>query len=402
MTLSFANELADPQSYLPPAPTERGPKARNATSARTGDTRSMNGGQDKVNEVVEYISSYGFVFEPWQVAAFIAAVRTKPFVILAGISGTGKTKLPRLVAEATGAEHVVVPVSPNWTDSSDLLGFERITGTFQPGSLLRFAKRAIEEPEKQFFFVLDEMNIARVEYYLAEVLSFIEERRPDTNGRIVSQPMIPNAPDGSWSNVRLPDNLCIVGSVNMDETTHGFSRKVLDRAFVIEFSDVDLAAVGAISKNPKSEPWLSYDWRAAALTLAEHPARNAPEVSQIIETLITINKALTPGQLQVGYRVRDEIVMFCLAAQESSDSFTTSNAGTVDPLDIAIAMKILPRIQGGGQTIRAILKALQEWAAPESDNDGTAAARKGFPFCAERISIMNRRLKESGFTSYWL
>lgn len=406
--LSFAESIADPDDYLPPAPAERGAVAAiPARRPRLGKGASKNI-QQAVDEVIAYLQARGFVFEPWQVAAFITAVRTKPFIILAGISGTGKTKLPRLVAEATSAECLTVPVRPDWSDSSDLLGYERLDGSFNPGALLQCAKRAQEAPEKQFFFVLDEMNIARVEYYLAEVLSQIEERRPDDAGRVASNPLMPHiqADDGEgWGEVRLPDNLCIVGSVNMDETTYGFSKKVLDRAFVIEFSTVDLSAIGEVTEDQTPESWASDDWRPAATALASHPSRNTADVQQMIETLTRVNEILKEGQLQFGYRVRDEIVMFCLAAQQCLDSFTTADTGTVDTLDLAIAMKVLPRIQGGGVTVRRILEGLEAWASSDSAGDtgepGTGE-NINFPFCAERLALMTRRLKESGFTSYWL
>ena len=187
------------------------------------------------------------MFEPWQVAAYVTALRTKPFVILAGISGTGKSKLPALVAKGTGGHANLISVKPDWTDSSDILGYVNLQDEFQPGMLLRLAKKA-QQPENQenhYVVIIDEMNIARVEHYFAEVLSQIENRKPCTNGGFTSEPLIVqniNRPeDQEWSQVCLPSNLAIVGTVNMDESTHGFSKKVLDRAFTIEISDIDLS-----------------------------------------------------------------------------------------------------------------------------------------------------------------
>jgi hypothetical protein len=407
--------MAKPEEYLPPAPAvPAGPTPTGAAPVQRSGTTAVSSipsgvdFQSRVDEVLAYITSRGFVFEPWQVAAFITAVRTKPFVLLAGISGTGKTKLPRLIAEGTGAECRIIPVRADWSDSSDLLGYERLNGSFQPGTLLRFAKEAGNKPEKQFFFVLDEMNIARVEYYFAEVLSYLEERRPNNEGRIVSEPLMPhlieNEDGEKWGEVRLPDNLCIVGSVNMDETTYGFSRKVLDRAFVIEFSTIDLTAISEVTEAPILEPWTSADWRALATSLAAHPARSGMDVQQMIETLTRVNKILEQGQLQFGYRVRDEIVLFCLAAQQCSDSFTTTSMGPVAPLDLAITMKVLPRIQGSGATVRRVLEGLKAWASPDttgtSDEPGTGE-NIVFRSCADRLTLMIDRL-DSGFASYWL
>ncbi|HEY0769197.1 MAG TPA: hypothetical protein VGD31_02610, partial [Sphingobacteriaceae bacterium] len=185
----------------------------------------------------------------------------------------------------------------------------------------------------------------------------------------------------------------------------GFSKKVLDRAFVIEFSTVDLAAIGEVTPSVTPDPWVSVDWRTMANSLASHPLRNTPDVQQIIETLTRVNDVLQQGQLQFGYRVRDEITMFYLAAQQSHNAFTTTDAGTVDPLDLAIAMKVLPRIQGSGDAVGRVLNGLRTWASPDttgtSDEPGTGE-NISFPFCAERIALMIRRLGSSGFTSYWL
>lgn len=173
MILNFQTTPADPTDYLP-----------NPPKSKSQATTSMG----EIATILDFIDSCGYTFEPWQVATFVTALRTKPFLILAGISGTGKTHLPRLVAHATGAEAIIVPVKPDWTDSSDLLGYERLDGGFTPGTLLKVADLAISRPETQFFFVLDEMNIARVEYYFAEVLSVLESRTRSSSGEIISAP----------------------------------------------------------------------------------------------------------------------------------------------------------------------------------------------------------------------
>lgn len=399
MNLSFTNEVAEPDNYLPETVS-----SEPVATSRRSNVLQADDASSRMNGLLEYLNASGFVFEPWQVAAYVTAVRTKPFVILAGISGTGKTKLPGLVAAATGAVCHVEPVRPDWTDSSELLGYQRLNGVFEPGPLLRFAHQAEQSPEEQFFFVLDEMNIARVEYYLAEVLSHIEERREGTDGVIRSQPLRPYAGRGpdepEWSKVCLPGNLCIVGSVNMDETTYGFSKKVLDRAFVIEFSTVDLSAIAGYDPDVARlvNYWGRAEWATEALSLPSHPRRGDGQVQQVVETLTAVNSALEQGQLQVGYRVRDEIAMFCLAADTCIDSFTTEEGGAVHPLDLAVAMKVLPRVQGSGESIRKVLDGLQAWATPDADS----TTQSGFPACADRINLMRRRLSESGFTNYWL
>ena len=230
------------------------------------------------------------------------------------------------------------------------------------------------------------------------MLSHIEERfRVD--GRVVSRSMSPGRSDANWKDVGLPSNLCIVGSVNMDESTQSFSKKVLDRSFVIEFSDIDLSAVGSVTPGQKPAAWSAKDWEQRYLTLAEYPDRTAPFVAEVIEALVAINECLEPAQLQVGYRVRDEIVLFCANARACVSGFTTLEEAGVDPLDLAISMKILPRIQGSGAVVGAALERLNKWAAPAATG---AEPKSTFPYSAERLGIMLKRLRSAGFTSYWL
>jgi hypothetical protein len=395
--LELREMMANPVTYLPPAPGGRVSPPRTSPPVMLSEDGPAVPPPEAMIEVIDYVEAQGFVFEPWQIAAYITALRTKPLVILAGISGTGKTKLPRLVADATGSPLSVLPVQPSWTDSSDVIGFERLSGAFSPGRLLQAAAAAEEDAEHEHILLLDEMNIARVEYYLAEVLSTIEERRLE-NGAVVSSPLAPHASPGEdgreWGGVRLPPNLGLVGSVNMDETTFGFSRKVLDRSFVIEFATVELGVVGDKSAEVREpHPWPVQWWRSPSLTLAGHPDRADSVVRDCIGALSTINEHLAIAQLQVGYRVRDEVAMFCLHAQPYVELFVTRDEEPVDPLDLAITMKVLPRIQGGGPTIRRVLAKLSEWATT-----GTPA----FPMSAARIDIMQQRLDENGYASYWL
>lgn len=392
--------VANPAEYLPVPPVQSQKAATPTTATRGSIIKAA-----AIDEVASFVAAKGFVFDPWQIAAFITAVRTKPFVILAGISGTGKTKLPKLVAEATGAQFRRIPVRPDWTDSSELLGYERLGGgsTFVPGHLLRVAREAQQNPDQQFFVLLDEMNVARVEYYLAEVLSHIEERESQSDGSVASDPLVPNASDDEWRAIRLPGNLTIVGSVNMDETTFGFSRKVLDRSFVIEFSTVSLSSVNPTTAVTKAEPWSVDDWKQQAVSLADHPNHNHEDVGRVITALEAINQALTPLQMQIGYRVRDEIAMFVLSAQDCPDSFVGNDASAINALDVAIAMKVLPRIQGTGPALRTGLEQLITWADPQ-DNAATTTGieTQSFPFCADRLRMMLQRLDETGYTSFWL
>jgi MrcB-like, N-terminal domain/AAA domain (dynein-related subfamily) len=211
-----------------------------------------------LQELLQAIESAGFVYEPWQIASYVTALRTKPFVIVAGVTGTGKSKLPTVVARFTGGRSDVIPVRPDWTDSADVLGYVDLQGVFRPGRLLQVVKTATVEQSHHWTFVIDELNLARVEQYFAEVLSCIEDRHPAPTGGFTTRPLLTlqlKQEDQAWSELALPPNLAIVGTVNMDETTHGFSRKVLDRAFTLELSDIDLTRWIAATSTPAVTSW---------------------------------------------------------------------------------------------------------------------------------------------------
>lgn len=387
MQIATSSAPASPAAYLP------SPAGRVAVPAQPTDL------PDKVKRLCEHIEARGLIFEPWQIAAFVTAIRTKPFVILAGISGTGKTKLTRAVAELSSSEFRLSPVKPDWTDSTEVVGFEGLDGKFRPGPLLVYAQDAENNQSQEFFFLLDEMNIARVEYYFAEVLSLIEDRRRTAANEIVSEPIvtvdITDLTAQGWRDVAIPSNLAFVGSVNMDETTHGFSRKVLDRAFVLEFSDVDLNQLGTAGA-AAADQWSAQDWAVQYLSLNEVPAPHPPVVADSITILTELNGILRNLYVQAGYRVRDEIALFCMNADDCADSFVTRGGDRVDPLDLAIAMKVLPRVQGGGKTVQSVLDSLIQLA------QGNNALGRPLPICLARLENMMARFRDEGFTSYWV
>ena len=209
----------------------------------------------KPKEIIEhahrYMLSKGFQYQVEEIANFYLALKAKPFVILAGISGTGKSQLPKQFAKAIGMEKeqvMLVPVRPDWTDGSDLLGYTGLDNKFKPKDLTIAIIEAQTNPEKPFFFILDEMNLARVEHYFSDFLSVIETREweDEEKANIITDPMLrkevlqtaDNSKD--FKELTWPKNLYLIGTVNMDETTHAFSRKVLDRANSIEMNEVNL------------------------------------------------------------------------------------------------------------------------------------------------------------------
>ncbi len=369
------------------------------------------------------LAARGFVYAPWEVAAYVTALRTKPFVILAGVSGTGKSKLPALVEAATGGTARLLPVRPDWTDSADVLGYVDLQGTFRPGVVFEAARAAAACPDRHLTCILDEMNLARVEHYFAEVLSRIEDRRPAPGGGFESPPLL-DLPVPASAGVRLTPNLALVGTVNMDESAHGFSRKVLDRAFTLELAEVDLTAERSSadplpsadpSVAPPVDPWPASAWYPGVLHPADADARAC--LARVAGVLTDVNTFLAPAQLQVAYRTRDEVALFVWHAQAVAASFRTREGVPVDPLDLALHMKVLPRLAGGSRALRRALLGLLGWAttgAPLPD-EGAAVLdawerascpsylpEARFPRTAARLCLMAARLREEGFTSFWL
>lgn len=371
------------------------------------------------------LEAAGWVYEPWQIAAYITALRTKPFIILGGVSGTGKSELPGLINEIVGgAPRTRISVRPDWTDSSDLLGYRDLKREFRPGDLALAAQAASEDSTRFHVCVIDEMNIARVEHYFAEVLSAIEDRgaAEGGSGTLLNAHLAEDDP--AWANLRIPRNLALVGTVNMDESTFGFSKKVLDRAFTIELSSVDLGrwrrgASGTLGSVPMDIADLTRARRRLS-DLSAEPESVGKRIDDIIRNLGEVNTILTPAQLHLGYRSRDEIVLFVLNAEEVSDAFRSADGTPVDPLDLALMMKVLPRIAGGSRTVRASLAQLLCWACSRAErasseeaattirDEWVAADRppvfagKRYPRSAARLCLMWDRMAEEGFTSFWV
>lgn len=377
--------------------------------------------KDIVAQVKNYIASKGFTYEDGLVENFYLSLKSKPFVILAGTSGTGKTRLVKLFAEACGAttangRYKMVSVRPDWSDSSDLFGHVDLNGKFIPGAIIDFVKKAELDTGKPYFLCLDEMNLARVEYYLSDVLSVIETRDFVSGSIITSDPLVDGTYYGSdksaagkYGTVTLPENLYIIGTVNMDETTFPFSRKVLDRANTIEFSFVDLAPVHKEVLTNVAALDLPNSFLKTEYLLLAQCADQQDKVDEFCVELQAMNRILQGANAHVGYRVRDEIVFYMLN-NESADLLTENDA-----MDNEIMQKILPRIQGSSASVKKMLCELFKHCAGDfrgfqtddsnlSDEMEKVSQKPGCKYkrSAEKIAFMVRRYEEDGFTSYWL
>ncbi len=371
-----------------------------------------------IDNIKKYIKSKGFIYPDGLIENFYLSLKTKPFVLLAGISGTGKTRLVRLFAEALKCKYKLVSVRPDWSDGSDLLGYKNIQGKFVPGAVIDYIKKANENPDEIYFLCLDEMNLARVEYYFSDFLSKMETRRRKgveivTDKLLDSDTFEYEDDREKYGDIIIPENLYIVGTVNMDETTHPFSKKVLDRANTIEFNEVYLA-------NFKLDDGLETDidvipfkvnndfLKAEYLTLKDCLEDDEEFIMEIIDKLVEINNILQEANLQVGYRVRDELCFYMLYnhREELLDKNTA--------FDFQLMQKILPRIQGSGEAIRRVLVKLFEFTtghdlSTEEGNIGEKAmdyvkanSDLLYPRSATKLAYMLKRFEEEGFTSYWL
>lgn len=367
--------------------------------------------KEQIDLVKDYIASKGFSYDGELIENFYLSLKSKPFVILAGTSGTGKTRLVRLFSEAIGANYKLVSVRPDWSDSSDLFGHVNLKGEFVPGAIIDYIHEAAkpENINKPYFLCLDEMNLARVEYYLSDFLSIIETRHKEDGYVVTDEVILDKAASDVYGKIILPENLYVVGTVNMDETTFPFSKKVLDRANTIEFSYVDLVPdFSEIPEKMEAQNCKNSLLKTEYITLmADITTEDRQFVSNICVELQDINKILQGAQAHVGYRVRDEIVFYML---------NNKKAELLDrdiAFDNEIMQKILPRVQGSSASIKDMLCELYKKCAGDYTGLSQASVSEQmqayidtkdckYKKSAEKICYMMRRFEEDGFTSYWL
>ncbi|WP_235338422.1 McrB family protein [Paenibacillus wulumuqiensis] len=399
--------------------------------------------KETLHNIQEYISQRGFYFPEKLTHNFYLSLKSRPFVILAGISGTGKTRLVRLFAEAVGAtvsnkQFHLIPVRPDWSDPADLIGYRDLSGSFKPGPLMNVFVEASkpENRRKPYFVCLDEMNLARVEHYFSDMMSLLETQvwedavdtvqQEDTahtgRKRIVTAPVFPdelldNEEDQSrYGHLGIPENVYIVGTVNMDETTYPFSKRVLDRANTIEFNAIDLMQLPSLTGDsqqlvdvvPVEQSFLRSDYLQLIDALQDHQEL----IIRTTERLVAVNEILEDIHAHVGFRIRDA-VCFYLVYNERFDLMTEDAA-----FDLQLLQKILPRIQGSQSGVRRALVNLLKLClkgsvripSPLEDDDdfwsrwsrGGTPPEARYPESARKLVYMIRRLDEDGFTSYWV
>lgn len=377
------------------------------------------------------------------------ALRTKPFMLLAGISGTGKSRIVKEMAfqtcpeegdlrsdEVTPGNYCLVEVKPNWHDSTELLGYKSVlTEHYVATKFVRFLAKAMCYPKVPFFVCLDEMNLAPVEQYFAEFLSVLESRKKGDDGEITSEPLIEASvfcddeehlyealfgPSttieegvqmtfvGKESQVyetlkrdglRIPSNLIVVGTVNMDETTHQFSRKVIDRAMTVEMNIEDgdapfkefFASDGDLKypTTPISEQNFLSKNVTAKQALEELSAEDQALVYKDVPSILAgINAALDGTPFKVAYRVQNELVIyFAELCRFNADA--NAEDLLAQAVDDILMMKVLPRVEGDNDLLEEPLKKLSE------------LTKNTYFKAHQKVEEMKVRLDKNHFTSFW-
>lgn len=398
--------------------------------------------QNNNNQNTKQAETYSFT--PASYDKYLRAIRTKPFLLLAGISGTGKSRIVRELAfrscpeylqdkdKTTPGNYCMIEVKPNWHDSSEIIGYySNINKQYQFSRFVKFLVKAMMFPKVPFFVCLDEMNLAPVEQYFAEFLSILETRKKSgdhiqtgvlvegryfheigvtgckNNGEVYMKLHETNldyvdadcatATSLIENGLTLPDNVFVIGTVNMDDTTHQFSRKVIDRAMTIEMNGGKLSEMFGHSSDleylPEEQVW-KLDIFQPKHVNADEVVANNPDATQIIteelpKQLDAINDVLRDTPFQVSYRVLNEMVIYFSVLVESGMPSEEAKNLAVDQM---LLMKILPRIEGDrdmlmldAQTCR--LDKLEPFAASEDTK--------------KKIAEMKNRLNKQEFTRFW-
>lgn len=302
--------------------------------------------------------------------ALLAAICTKPFAILTGLSGSGKTQLAQKLGQWFGpTAYRVVPVRPDWTGSEMLFGFEDALrpplsddrSPWHVPAALEFMLRAVADPQRPHLLILDEMNLAHVERYFADFLSGIESREQVLpNLQKVDGGYVLKA-EPKW--IPIPRNLVVIGTVNVDETTYMFSPKVLDRANTFEFR-VDSAALDPEATRPSGAAPASVEDLGVILTLAQddewHQENSSSDSAEFAERLRRLHAALAVDGYEFGHRVFYEAMRF-LAIYEAM-------GGEADgALDRQVVQKVLPRIHGSRRQVERPLVRIAGFALNPDD-----------------------------------
>lgn len=340
--------------------------------------------RELIEHILRYVRSRGYNYPERLVKSYYISLKTKPFVILTGYSGMGKTALTRLFAEAVSEnveeQYLRIAVQPNWLDDRHLLGFYNpLTGRYVSTPFLDFLLRAVENPDKPYFLCLDEMNLSRVEYYFSRFISAMESLDQvihlhgfsggvkTEDGRVIPP------------RVRMPHNLYISGTINIDEASYSLTPKLIDRANIIEFHNVDIW----------SEEAEDYDKRIklSISTLKGFKGELSPQERKwILDTLREINDMTARYGFPISQRVRRETLSYIANSRGIYSEDPEENLRVA--MDLQVKQRVLTKISGA-EPIRPLLKDLIEYFEGH------------LPISAEKVERMLVTLDEYGFTSFY-
>lgn len=356
----------------------------------------------------------GLNYKPELITRYITSLATKPFVLLSGLSGSGKTKLAQAFAQWVVEEetqYCIVPVGADWTNREPLLGYVNALDNKEyilpeNGALkLLIEANKEENKDKPYFLILDEMNLSHVERYFADFLSVMESK----------DKLKLHSSKGDKSNVpsflNWPSNLFIVGTVNIDETTYMFSPKVLDRANVIEFR-VNKDEIAEFLKAPNDIDFSNLNNKGASMgkdfiAIASNKSFPKTETTKLNEKLVLFFEELKKTGAEFGYRSATEIHRLYNQLTTLDNNLTENTK-----IDIAIMQKLLPKLHGSRRKLCPILEVLALLCVEEKtdvskeflNNKETLVFRGNekvlFPLSLEKITRMYKGAIDNGFASY--
>ena len=364
------------------------------------------------NEFINSLSQSHIKLPKTLTLRFIASLLAKPFIILTGLTGSGKTKLAEAfslwISENSNTQIRMIPVGADWTNREPLLGYPN---ALEQGKYVRPDNRVLDlilqanaDQKHPYFLILDEMNMSHVERYFSDFLSAMES----------SEREIPLHPDttiwknteGDWNDgvppkIALPKNLFIIGTVNVDETTYMFSPKVLDRAQVIEFR-ITKDDMYSFLENPSSINMENLRGMGASMGydfVKKAQMQHNTSSESLKETMLPFFDELQKVGAEFGYRTVFEISRFVSICKELPENQLTED----EIIDAAIMQKFLPKIHGSRNKIEKILRLLAQLCLFDISKEPFMqidASEIKYPISYEKIERMHRRVITDGFTSY--
>jgi 5-methylcytosine-specific restriction protein B len=327
----------------------------------------------------------------------IKALAAKQFLIVAGGTGTGKTRAARQVARSVAGQSrvEVVAVGADWTDNRPLLGFRNLLvedgNIYSAPPALRMIIKAISDPSKPHFLILDEMNLSHVERYFADFLSSMESgekiKLHDSKADLTTEDDLLIPGQLEW-----PKNLFVIGTVNIDETTYMFSPKVLDRAHVVEFKVSWQAISDGLNALPNAElePMSESDVEEFMnISLDSGKKLEAEDHVKLNAALEKLFDAMNGSRFIFAHRTARDCLNYVAAAKALETSGIVPEQPIEVLIDRAILQKALPKINGSSGALTVTLNKLV-----------AVTNELGLGLSSDKLSSMSRQLKSDQFVSF--